>query len=184
MDKIMEEVNHKMDITIQHFAKELAGVRTGRASIGLLDGVLVDYYGNKSPLSQVATLSTPDALSIAIMPWDTSLLPVIEKAISASNLGLNPQNDGKLIRIPIPPLTEERRKELAKVVKKFAEETKVAVRNVRREGIEHVKKKEKAKELSEDLAKKATDKIQKLTDDHVAMVDRMASAKEKEILDR
>ena len=184
MDNILNEVTHKMDVTIEHLIRELAGVRTGRASLGLLEGVHVDYYGVKSPLSQVATLATPDSLTISIMPWETSMLAVIEKAILTSNLGLTPQNDGKVIRIPIPPLTEERRKELVKVVKKVAEDTKVAIRNVRREGIELVKKQEKNKELPEDLAKKTVEKIQKITDDHVARTDKMAADKEKEIMDR
>jgi len=184
MENILEEVTHKMDVTIDHLSRELAGIRTGRASLGLLEGVQVEYYGVKSPLSQVATLATPDALTISIMPWDASMLPVIEKAILTSSLGLNPQSDGKLIRIPVPPLTEERRKELVKVVKKVAEETKVAIRNVRREGIEQVKKQEKSKELPEDLAKKTSEKIQKITDEHVAKTDKMATEKEHEIMDR
>jgi ribosome recycling factor len=183
MDKIIiNEVNQKMDGSLKHFAKELTGLRTGRASLGLLDGIHVDFYGAKSALHQVATLSTPDALTIAIMPWDASMLPVIEKAIQSAGVGLNPQNDGKIIRIPVPSLTEERRKELVKVLKKATEEARVAVRNVRREGMEHVKK--KSKELPEDLAKKTHDKIQKITDDHIAKVDKMAAEKEKEIMDR
>ena len=184
MENILGEVSHKMDVTIEHLARELAGIRTGRASVGLLEGVQVDYYGVKSPLSQVATLATPDALTISIMPWEASMLPVIEKAILTSNLGLTPQSDGKMIRIPIPPLTEERRKELVKMVKKISEETKVAIRNVRREGIEQVKKQEKSKELPEDLAKKTSEKIQKITDEHVAKTDKMAADKENEIMDR
>ena len=184
MEKILDEVNHKMDVTLKHLEKEFAGVRTGRASLGLLDNIHVEYYGNNSPLSQVATLATPDALSITIMPWDASLLSIIEKAILSSNLGLTPQNDGKIIRITIPPLTEERRKELCKYVKKLSEEAKVALRNVRRDGIENVKKQEKSKELSEDLAKKASDKIQKLTDEHVTKVDKLSADKENEVMDR
>jgi len=183
MDKeILNEVNTKMDGAIKHFAKELTGIRTGRASVGLLDGIQVDYYGNKQPISQLATVSTPDALTVAVMPWDGSALASIEKAIQAAGLGLNPRNDGKIIRVPIPPLTEERRKDLVKVVKKVAEETRVAIRNVRREGMEHIKK--KSKEMPEDLAKKTHDKVQKITDDHIARVDKMAAEKEKEILDR
>ena len=184
MEKILEEVIHKMDVTIDHLSKELAGIRTGRASLGLLEGITVDYYGVKTPLSQVGTLSTPDALTISIMPWEATLVPAIEKAILTSNLGLTPQSDGKTIRIPIPPLTEERRKDLVKMVKKLGEEGKVAIRNVRREGIEHVKKQEKNKELPEDLAKKATDKIQKITDEHVAKVDKITEEKDREIMDR
>lgn len=184
VEEVFKEVKHKMEVTIERLGRELAGIRTGRASLGLLDGIHVDYYGVNTPLSQVANLALPDALTISVQPWDASMTPAIEKAILVSDLGLTPTNDGKVIRIPIPPLTEERRKELVKVVKKTAEETKIAVRNVRREGVDHIKKKEKAKEISEDEAHTAVDKVQKITDGFIGAVVKLEADKEKEVLDK
>ncbi|MBI4665643.1 MAG: ribosome recycling factor [Nitrospinae bacterium] len=184
LDNVYDEVKRKMDTAIDHLGKELAGVRTGRASLGLLDGIKVDYYGTMSLLNQVASLTTPDALTIAIQPWEQKLVPVIEKAIMMSDLGLMPTNDGKVIRISMPSLTEERRKELTKHVKKLAEEAKIALRNIRRDGVEKIKKLEKDKAVSEDDARKATDKVQKIIDEHIAIVDKKTAAKEKEIMDR
>lgn len=184
LDSVFDEVKRKMDAAIEHFGKELAGIRTGRASVGLLDSVIVDYYGTETPLTQVATLNTPDALTITIQPWEAKMIPVIEKAINLSGLGLNPTNDGKIVRLNMPKPTEERRKELTKVVRKMAEETKIALRNVRREGLDKVKKHEKDKQATEDDARKASDKIQKIVDDHIAQVDKKTAAKEKEIMDR
>ncbi|MBI4828229.1 MAG: ribosome recycling factor [Nitrospinae bacterium] len=183
-DRVFSDITHKMDVTVEHLGKDLAGVRTGRASLGLLDGITVEYYGAKTPISQVASLSLPDPLTIAIQPWEPSMAAVIEKAILTSDLGLNPRTDGKIVRIPIPSLTDERRKELARHVKKVAEETRVALRNGRRDGVDHIKKMEKAKEISEDDAHKGTDRVQKILDEHIARVDKLAAAKEKEIMDR
>lgn len=184
MERVFEEAKRKMDISLEHLAKEFAGVRTGRASIGLLDGIVVDYYGAQTPLSQVANISTPDALTIAIQPWEQKMIPVIEKAIMVSDLGLTPANDGKVIRINIPPLTEQRRKELVKHVRKIAEDARIAMRNVRRESIERIKKLEKNKEVSEDDARKGADRMQKIIDEHIAKVDKMTAEKEKEIMAR
>lgn len=184
MENVFKEVRHKMDVTLDHLAKEMAGIRTGRASLGLLDHVRVDYYGTETPLNQVANLSIPDSLTISVQPWDASMVTVIEKAILTSDLGLTPSNDGKVIRIPIPPLTEERRKELTRVVKKEAEDAKIALRNVRREGVDQIKKLEKQKDISEDDSKKGLDMIQKITDEYVAKADKMCAEKEKEVMDR
>jgi ribosome recycling factor len=183
IQNVYNDTNRKMESSIAILQKELAGIRTGRASLALLDGIKVDYYGNPSPLTQVATLSVPDSRLISIQPWDTSLLPAIEKAILSSNLGLTPTNDGKIIRISIPPLTEERRKELVKVVKKIAEDCKVAIRNVRRESMEHLKSLEKDKKISQDDHKKANDEVQKITDKFIKRVDDITAKKDKEILE-
>jgi len=184
LEGLFDDVKRKMDATLEHLGKEFGGVRTGRASVTLLDSIKVDYYGVESPLNQVASVNTPDALTIAISPWEHKLIPVIEKAIMASDLGLTPVNDGKVIRISMPALTEERRKELTKHVRKIAEETKIALRNLRREGLEKIKKLEKDKNISEDDAHKAAEKMQKLVDDHIAAADKKTAAKEKEIMDR
>jgi ribosome recycling factor len=171
-----------MDKSIQALKAELAKVRTGRASTALVDTVHVDYYGSSVPLNQVANVTTPDARTIQVSPWEAGTIGAIEKAILAANIGLTPQSDGKVIRIPLPLLTEERRKEMVKLVKKMGEETKIAVRNHRRDGNEELKKQEKAKTLSEDDAKKAMDQVQKKTDDKIAEVDKVIAGKEKEIL--
>ncbi|VAX22419.1 Ribosome recycling factor [hydrothermal vent metagenome] len=184
VEKIFGEVKHKMEVTVEHLARELAGIRTGRASLALLDGIHVDYYGVETPLNQVANLSLPDSLTISVQPWDTSMTPAIEKAILASDLGLTPSSDGKIIRIPIPPLTEERRKELVKVVRKTAEEAKIAIRNVRRDGVDSIKKKEKAKEISEDESHTAADRVQKITDEFIGSVSALEAEKEKEVMDK
>ena len=157
-------------------------MRTGRASLGMLDGIKVDYYGTPTPLNQVGNLSTPDPTLITIQPWDASLLPVIEKAIRGSDLDLNPQNDGKIIRIPIPTLTEERRKTLVKHAHKQAEEGRVAVRNVRRDANDHLKKLLKDHEVSEDDEKHAIAEVQKLTDQHIEQINDVLKKKETEIL--
>ncbi len=184
LDSVYDETKHKMDITLAHLGKELAGVRTGRASTGLLDGITIDYYGTQTPLAQVANMSTPDAMTIGIQPWDVSLLQAIEKAIMMSDLGLTPSNDGKIIRIGIPPLTEERRRDLTRHVRKISEDAKIALRNVRREGIERIKKMEKDKELSSDDAKKGNDQIQKIINGYITNVEKMTTEKEKEIMDQ
>lgn len=173
----------KMDHSIEALKKEFASVRTGRASLALLDGIKVDYYGTPTPLQQVASLSVPESRQIAIQPWDQKIISDIEKAIMKSDLGLTPTNDGKVIRINIPLLTEERRKQLVKVVRKNAEDVRVAVRNIRRDINEEIKKLEKEKHLSEDDTKKSLDEIQKLTDSYVKKIDEILAHKEKEIME-
>ncbi len=172
-----------MQKSIEALKSELNRVRTGRASIALLDGIKVDYYGTPTPLNQVATLAVPESRLITIQPWDTSILSDVEKAILKSDLGLVPTNDGKIIRISIPQLTEERRKELGKVVKRVGENAKIAIRNIRRDANEFVKKKEKDKELSQDGLKKNQDEIQKMTDSFVEEIDRLIAEKEKEVME-
>ena len=172
MDKVLSDLQHDM-----------AAVRTGRATIGLLDGVRADYYGTPTPLNQVATLHVPEPTLITVQPWDVSQIGPIEKAIRTSDLGLNPSNDGKIIRVPIPPLTEERRKELVKKLHHIAEDHRVAMRNVRRDANENVKKLLKDKIVSEDEDRRAHDEIQKLTDASIQRLDSAVKTKEKEILE-
>lgn len=172
MDKVLGDLQHAM-----------ASVRTGRANISLLDAIRVDYYGTPTPLNQVGTLHVPEPSMITVQPWDASLIGAIEKAIRGSDLGFNPQNDGKIVRIPIPPLTEERRKDLVKHLHHVAEEHRVALRNVRRDANEAVKKLLKDKEISEDEDRRAHDEIQKLTDAQMKKLDDAAKTKEKEILE-
>lgn len=171
-----------MQKTIEDMGRELASIRTGRASVHLLDGVMVDYYGVPTPLNQVATLHAPEPNLITVQPWDVSQIGKLERGILGSGLGLNPNNDGRLIRIPIPPLTEERRRTLARQVGKVAEEHRTAVRQIRRDANDRLKKLEKDKTISEDDQFRTTDEIQKLTDDFIAQVDALAKAKEDEIL--
>jgi ribosome recycling factor len=175
-------MTQSMDKNIQSLKADLAKVRTGRASPALVDTVHVDYYGSAVPLNQVANVTTPDARTIQVVPWEPNMVGAVEKAILAANLGLTPQNDGKVVRIPLPPMTEERRKEMVKLIKKMGEEGKIAIRNHRRDANEEIKKQEKAKTVSEDDAKKATDLIQKKTDEKTAEVDKVIAGKEKEIL--
>jgi len=183
MEELVKDASARMERSIEAFRKELGKVRTGRASFSLLDGVKVDYYGTPTPLQQVGTLSVPESRLITVTPWDTKLIGPIEKAIQGSGLGLNPSSDGKTVRIPIPPLTEERRRELAKVVRKMAEDPRVAVRNVRREAIEKLKDREKKKEISEDVVKRGQERIQKETDAHVKKIDEILKSKEQESLE-
>jgi len=173
----------RMERTIEVLKKEFASIRTGRASLALLDGITVMYYDAPTPLQQLASLSIPESRQMAIQPWDPKVIPDIEKAILKSDLGLTPINDGKMIRINIPTLTEERRKQLVKTVRKKAEEAKVAIRNIRRDANEELKKLEKDKHVSEDLVKKSQDEIQKVTDSHIAKVDEVLGNKEKEIME-
>lgn len=173
----------KMDHSIEALKKEFASVRTGRASLALLDGIKVDCYGAPTPLQQLASLSVPESSQIAIQPWDQKIISDIEKAIMKSDLGLTPSNDGKVIRINIPLLTEERRKQLVKVVRKNSEDAKVAVRNIRRDVNDEIKKLEKEKHLSEDDTKKSLDEIQKSTDSYVKKIDEILMHKEKEIME-
>ena len=170
-----------MEGQVEHLRHEFTGLRTGRASVALLDQVKVDYYGTPTPLKQVATLATPESRLITVQPFERTLMKDIEKAILASGLGLTPTNDGKLIRLPIPPLTEERRKDLVKVAKRLTEEVRVHIRNIRRDVLEDIKKAQKDSTLTEDDAKKAHDEIQKLTDTYMAKVDDLLKKKEAEI---
>ena len=176
------QIRKRMEKAIDDIRKELASIRTGRASISILDNIQVDYYGTPTPINQVAQLGTPDPTLVTVQPYDVSLVGPIEKSIRASDLGLNPSNDGRLIRIPIPPLTEERRKQLAKHVHKVLEEHRTAVRNIRRDGNEHLKKMLKDKTISEDDEEHALAEIQKLTDDHIHKLEEVAKKKEQEIL--
>ena len=173
----------RMSRTIEVLKKDFSSIRTGRASLALLDGLMVNYYDSLTPLQQLASLSIPESRQIAIQPWDQKVIPELEKAILKSDLGLTPTNDGKTIRINIPSLTEERRKHLVKMVKKKAEEAKVAIRNIRRDTNEELRKLEKDKHISEDVVKKSQEEIQKLTDSYIAKVDEVLANKEKEIME-
>ncbi|CCX71268.1 ribosome-recycling factor [Firmicutes bacterium CAG:555] len=177
------EFESKMKKTAEVLKTQLASVRAGRANAAVLDQITVDYYGVPTPIQQVASVSVPDPRSLLIQPWDASVLKGIEKAILASELGINPQNDGRTIRLVFPQLTEERRKELAKQVKKYGEEAKVAVRNIRREAIDKFKKQQKASEITEDDYKTVEKDIQKLTDDYIKEVEGIADKKEKELFE-
>jgi len=180
---LKNKMRQKMDQALEHLRKELAGVRTGRASLSLLDGIQVSYYGNPTPLKQVAALSVPDPRLITIQPWEATLIPEIEKAIITANLNLNPTNDGKLIRLNIPSLTEERRKELVKQVKKMGEDTKVVVRNIRRDTNEEIKKLLKETKISEDDQRKSQDEVQKTTDQYIVKIDETIKKKEVEVME-
>jgi ribosome recycling factor len=183
MDSIKSACEERMKKAVAALKDEFNGVRTGRASPSLLDKIRVDYYGQKTPLSQVATVSVPEARLIVIQPWDRTLIGEIEKGIQKSELSLNPSNDGKVIRIAIPPLTEERRKELAKVAKGMAEQSRVSVRNTRRDGLEDLKKQLAAGGVPEDTIKKEEEELQKLTDSYVAQINKALEEKEKEIME-
>jgi len=176
-------VKSRMEKAIADLQHEMASIRTGRASLGLLDHIRVDYYGTPTPLNQVANLHVPEPSMITVQPWDVSQIGAIEKAIRASDLGLNPSNDGKMIRLPIPPLTEERRKDLVKKLHGGAEHHRVSVRNIRRDGNDAVKKLLKDKKITEDEDKRAHDEIQKMTDGYMQKIDAAVRAKEKEILE-
>jgi len=181
--EIQTRTQAKMDASVDDARKKLAAVRTGRASLALFDGIHVDYYGTPTPLNQVAKLSIPEPTLIVAQPFDPSTLPAIEKAILASDLGLNPSNDGKLIRVPIPPLTEERRKQLARKVGALGEEAKTAIRQIRREANDEIKKLEKDGDVSEDEAHRGLDEVQKKTDAHVGQIDELCRNKEKELME-
>ena len=181
MADFKKKATEKMEGQVEHLRHEFTGLRTGRASVALLDQVKVDYYGTPTALKQVATLATPESRLITVQPFEKTLMKDIEKAIMASGLGLTPTNDGKLIRLPIPPLTEERRKDLVKVAKRLTEEVRVHIRNIRRDALEDIKKAQKDSGLSEDDAKKAHDEIQKLTDAYMVKVDELLKKKEAEI---
>ena len=183
MSQIIDDGKKRMTGALTSLVKEFSRLRTGRASATLIEPIIAEYYGNPTPISQIASVSVPDARTITIQPWDKSAFSAVEKAILKSDLGLNPINDGKLIRICIPPLTEDRRKDLVKLAKKFTEDAKVAVRNVRRDLNEVLKKLLKDKDITEDDQRKQTEDVQKLTDDTIKKCDEAFAAKEKEILE-
>jgi ribosome recycling factor len=182
-DDVLKKACSGMDKAVEALKKDMAKVRTGRASTGLLDDVRVDYYGTPTPLNQVGTLAVPEPRLITIQPWEKNLVPAIEKAILVADLGLNPSSDGQLVRIVIPPLTEERRKDMGKLIRKMGEDAKVAIRNARRDGNDALKKLEKNKDISEDEQKRGEKAVQDLTDQYVKKVDELVAGKEKELLE-
>ena len=177
-----KDYSRRMDKALEHLDEEFGGVRAGRANAKVLDRITVEYYGSETPLNGVATISSPDARTLVIQPWDTALLKEIQKSILASDLGINPQNDGRVIRLTFPQLTEERRKELTKQVKKYAEDAKVAMRNVRRDGMDYIKKLKKNSEITEDEQKKAEKDLQDILDKYIKKADEALAAKEKELM--
>jgi ribosome recycling factor len=183
LKEIFVQLRTRMEKAVEDFRKELAAIRTGRASVHMLDSVSVDYYGTAMPLNQIAQVHAPEAQLITVQPFDPSSLATIEKAIRSADLGLNPMNDGKLIRVPVPPLTEERRRELVKHLHKVLEDHRTAVRNIRRDGNELIKKSLRDKKITEDDERRSHDEIQKLTDDEIKKMEEMGKGKEKEILE-
>lgn len=183
LKQILKDADARMHKAVDVVRQELVKIRTGKATTALLDAVKVDYYGTMTPLNQVGSVSVPDVHLISIAPWDKGMLHNIEKAILTANLGLNPSNDGTVVRVPIPPLNEERRKELVKLVKKFGEEGKIAIRNIRRDTNEHLKKAEKDEHFSEDERKRGEQEVQKFTDHFTKEVDNLLAMKEKEIME-
>ena len=182
MNVDFKDYSRRMDRTLDHLGEEFDAVRAGRANAKVLDRICVQYYGSETPLNGVATISSPDARTLVIQPWDTKLLKDIQKAILTSDLGINPQNDGRVIRLVFPQLTEERRRDLAKQVRKYAEEAKVAMRNIRRDGMDYVKKLKKHSEITEDDQKKAEKDLQDMLDKYIKKVDAALAAKEKELM--
>ena len=183
MHQLIKDAKGRMDKTIETLRSELAKIRTGKATTVLLDSIRVDYYGNMVPLNQAGNVSVLDAHTLAITPWEKQMVQIVDKAILEANLGLNPISDGTNLKIPIPALNEERRKELVKLVRKFGEESKVAIRNVRRDAIDHLKREEKEKKMTEDQLHDAEKEMQKLTDDHIKLIDDTLKHKEKEIME-
>lgn len=181
-ETIITNSSDRMDKSTEALSRDLNGYRTGRATPSLVENIMVDYYGSATPIIQLATITTPDAQTILLQPWDKGSLTDIEKSLSTSELGFNPSNDGNLITIPIPPLTEDRRVEMVKILKKRTEESKVSIRNIRRDGIDNLRKLEKNKEISQDNNKRLQDQLQKLTDTNIQSVDQIFSNKEKEIM--
>jgi len=177
------QLKTRMDKAVEDFRREMAATRTGRANVHMLDTVSVDYYGSQMPLNQIATIHAPEPQMITVQPFDPSALQAMEKAIRSADLGLNPMNDGKMIRVPVPPLTEERRKEMVKHLHKILEEHRTAIRNVRRDGNDAIKKATKDKKINEDDEKRSLEEIQKLTDDEIKKMEEMSKAKEKEVLE-
>ena len=183
MHQLIKDAKARMDKTIDALRSELSKIRTGKATTVLLDSIRVEYYGNMVPLNQVSNVSVLDAHTLSITPWEKQMVQVIDKAILEANLGLNPISDGTNLKIPIPPLNEERRKELVKLVRKFGEESKIAVRNIRRDANDHLKKEQKDKKMSEDQMHDAEGEVQKLTDEHIKLIDDTLKHKEKEIME-
>ena len=183
MHQLIKDANYRMDKSLEALRAELAKVRTGKATTALLDGVKVDYYGNMTPINQVGNITVLDPHTLSITPWDKSMVQAVDKAILEANLGFNPISDGTNLKIPIPVLTEERRKDFVKLVKKFGEDSKIAIRNIRRDTNDHLKKEEKDKKISEDELKHAEDEVQKLTDHHTKLIDEVLKHKEKEIME-
>lgn len=181
-EDVLAEGQTRMDKAIDALKRELNSVRTGRATPSLIENLSVEYYGTPTPLSQLATITAPEARSLTVQPWDKQALRDIEKSIQKSELGLNPSNDGSIIRIPVPPLSQERRREMVKVLKQKAESGKLAVRNIRRDAIEQLRSMEKSKDLSQDENRRAQDTLQKYTDQHIANIDQLSSSKESEIM--
>ncbi len=181
--EILKNAEDRMKKAVEVVREELIKIRTGKATTALLDSVRVEYYGSMVPLNQVANISTPDVHTISVQPWEKNMVAPIDKAILNANLGLNPINDGNVVRVPIPPLNEERRKELVKLVRKFGEDGKIAVRNVRRDAIEHLKKEEKDKHMPEDERKRSEQEAQKFTDKYIKEIDNLLALKEKEIME-
>jgi len=179
----LREVEKKMKVSVEHFRKDLSKMRTGRASLGIFEDIKVDYYGNLTPINQVATLGIPDPTLITVQPWDPSFLDAIDKAIRGADLGLNPINDGKTLKVPIPPLDEERRQDIAKHIKRMLEEEKTTLRNMRREAKDEIEKMEKEKEITEDDKFWGYDKLQEITDEYTKKIEELAAVKEKEILE-
>ncbi len=183
MEDVLKDARARMDKSLEALRGELVKIRSGKATTALLDGIKVDYYGSSILINQIANITVMDAHTLSITPWDKSALSAVEKAILEANIGFNPVNDGTNLKIPVPPLNEERRKELVKLVKKFGEDNKIAIRNIRRDANEHLKREEKNKKISEDQLKEAEDRIQKLTDEHIRKIDDLLKHKEKEILE-
>jgi ribosome recycling factor len=183
VDKHVKDAKSRMDKSLENLRSELSKVRTGKATTALLEGLKVDYYGNNVPISQVGNLSVLDAHTLSMTPWDKSMVPIVERAIIESNLGYNPISDGTNIKIPVPPLNEERRREFVKLIKRYGEDTKIAVRNIRRDANDHLKRDQKDKKISEDELKDGEDKIQKITDEHIKRVDELLKHKETEIME-
>lgn len=183
MDNIIKDAKSRMDKSIEALRGELAKVRSGKATTALLDGIKVDYYGNPTPLNQVGNLTVMDPHTLSFTPWDKSMVQITDKAIREANLGFNPVSDGTNLKIPIPPLNEERRKELVKLIKRFGEDSKVAIRNIRRDANDHLKREHKDKTITEDQLKDAESKTQKLTDEHIKLIDDILKHKEAEIME-
>ena len=183
IDETIADAERRMKRSVEHFSQELATVRTGRANPAVLDGISVDYYGTPTPLNQLATLAAPDARLLTVQPWDRSLIGAVEREIQKSDLGLTPNNDGQVIRLPIPPMTQERRQELVKRVKRAQEDTHVAIRNVRRDALERLRQAERAKDISQDDLHRAQDRLQKTTDAQIAAADQVTARKQAEVME-
>ena len=180
---IYRDTENRMNKALEALARELAGIRTGKATTNLLDGIRVDYYGTPTPLKQIATITAPDPKMLVVQPWEKNLIPEIVKAVQKADLGLNPVSEGGVVRLPIPPLNEERRKEMTRLVKKFGEDAKVAIRNVRRDGIEALKKEEKDGKITEDEMHQGQKHLQDATDSHINKIDKMVEAKDAEVME-